>query len=203
MTRLLLLLCLIAAHAAAAAAAPRTLVFFGDSLTAGYGVDPDEAFPALIQKKIDEAGRSWRVVNAGLSGETTAGGLRRLDWVLRQPVDLMVIELGANDGLRGLKPEMTRANLQAIIDRIRARQPQAVVVLAGMKIPTNLGPDYTHAFAAIYPELAATNHVALIPFLLEGVGGQSDLNQGDGLHPTVEGQAKVADTVWKVLLPLL
>jgi acyl-CoA thioesterase-1 len=201
LTRLFPLFCLLALTTGAAE--PRTLVFFGDSLTAGYGVDPDAAFPALIQKKIDDAGRSWRVVNAGLSGETTAGGLRRLDWILRQPVDLIVIELGANDGLRGIKPEVTEANLQAIIDRIRARDPHAGIVLAGMRLPTNLGPEYTAAFAAIFPDLAVRNHVGLIPFLLEGVGGHPDLNQGDGMHPTAKGHEKVAETVWKVLLPLL
>jgi acyl-CoA thioesterase-1 len=201
MLRILFLSCLLVLSAAAAE--PRTLVFFGDSLTAGYGVDPDEAFPARIEKKIEEAGRPWRVVNAGLSGDTTAGGLRRLDWVLRQPVDLIVIELGANDGLRGLPLEVTRTNLQLMIDHIRARDPKAGIVLAGMQIPTNLGPQYTAGFAAIYPELAAQNHTGLIPFLLEGVGGRPELNQGDGMHPTAEGQAKVAETVWKVLLPLL
>jgi acyl-CoA thioesterase-1 len=201
MMRILLLACLFALPAAAAE--PRTLVFFGDSLTAGYGVDPDEAFPALIEKKIEDAGRPWRVVKAGLSGETSAGGLRRLDWILRQPVDLIVIELGANDGLRGIKPEVTRANLQLMIERVRSRYPQAGIVLAGMRVPTNLGPDYTEAFAAIYPALAAQDHVGLIPFLLEGVGGRPELNQGDGIHPTAEGHVKVADNVWKVLQPLL
>jgi len=199
--RLLLLAAVLALPVSAAE--KHTLVFFGDSLTAGYGVDPDEAFPALVQKRIDDAGRPWRVVNAGLSGETTAGGLRRLDWVLRQPVDLIVLELGANDGLRGLKPAMTRANLQRMIDHIRARYPKAIIVLAGMKVPTNLGPDYTTAFAAVYPDVATANHIALIPFLLEGVGGQTELNQGDGMHPTPEGHARVAENVWKVLLPLL
>ena len=201
MMRLFLLACLLALPAAAAE--QRTLVFFGDSLTAGYGVDPDEAFPALIGKKIEEARLPWRVVNAGLSGDTTAGGVRRLEWVLRQPVDLIVLELGANDGLRGVKPDVTRENLQLMIDHIRTRYPKAVIVLAGMRVPTNLGPDYTAAFAALYPDLAAGNHLALIPFLLEGVGGRPELNQGDGMHPTAEGHAKVAETVWKVLLPLL
>jgi acyl-CoA thioesterase-1 len=199
----LLLLPFLALTALAGAAETRTVVFFGDSLTAGLGVDPDEAFPALIQRKIDEAGKPWRVVNAGLSGETTAGGLRRLDWILRQPVDLLVLELGANDGLRGLPPAATRTNLQAIIDHIRAHDPAIRIVLAGMRVPTNLGPDYTQAFAAIYPELAAANKLPLIPFLLEGVGGHPDLNQGDGMHPTPAGHAKVAENVWKVLAPLL
>ncbi|HVU16394.1 MAG TPA: arylesterase [Candidatus Didemnitutus sp.] len=201
MIRVLLLFAVI--FAAGHAAETRTLVFFGDSLTAGLGVDPDEAFPALIQKKIEAAGKSWRVVNAGLSGETTAGGLRRLDWILRQPVDLIVVELGANDGLRGLKPEVTRANLQAIIDRIRTHDPKIRIVLAGMRVPTNLGPEYTASFAAIFPELATANKITLIPFLLEGVGGHPELNQGDGMHPTPAGHAKVADNVWTVLAPLL
>jgi acyl-CoA thioesterase-1 len=199
----LLLLPFLALTALAGAAETRTVVFFGDSLTAGLGVDPDEAFPALIQRKIDEAGKPWRAVNAGLSGETTAGGLRRLNWILRQPVDLLVLELGANDGLRGLPPATTRTNLQAIIDHIRAHDPAIRIVLAGMRVPTNLGPDYTQAFAAIYPELAAANKLPLIPFLLEGVGGHPDLNQGDGMHPTPAGHAKVAENVWKVLAPLL
>ena len=185
------------------AAEPRTLVFFGDSLTAGYGLDPDDAYPALIQRKIDDAGLAWRVVNAGVSGETTAGGLRRLDWTLRQRVDLFVLELGANDGLRGLPLAASRANLQAIIDRVRTRYPDVVVVIAGMQLPSNMGPDYSQPFARMYPELAEKNHVALIPFLLEGVGGIARLNQGDGMHPTAEGHTKVAENVWKVLLPLL
>ncbi|MFI5335242.1 MAG: arylesterase [Opitutales bacterium] len=194
---------LLTAPVAAATEAPRTLVFLGDSLTAGAGVDPAEAYPAVVERKLQEAGRPWRVVNAGLSGETTAGGLRRLDWVLRQPVDLIVIELGGNDGLRGIAPELTRANLQAMIDRVRTVRPQAVIVLAGMQVPPNLGPDYTRAFARIFPELAARNHTGLIPFLLEGVGGVPELNQPDGIHPTAEGHRRVAETVWRVLLPLL
>ena len=185
------------------AADPRTIVFFGDSLTAGYGVDPAEAFPALIQKKLDEAGRPWRVVNAGLSGETTAGGLRRLGWILRQPADIFVLELGGNDGLRGIPLETSRANLEAMIERIRAAYPRVTVVLAGMQIPTNLGPEYTRQFAAMYPDLAKQNHTALISFLLEGVGGVASLNQADGIHPTAEGHRIVAETVWRILQPLL
>lgn len=185
------------------AAESKTLVFFGDSITAGYGVDPDEAYPALIQQKIDESGRSWRVVNAGLSGETTAGGLRRLDWILRQPVDMIVIELGGNDGLRGIAPESSRANLQAMIDRIRTQFPSVVIVLAGMQVPPNLGPDYTRRFAAMYPELVRHNLVTLIPFLLEGVGGVSNLNQADGIHPNAAGHCLVAETVWGVIKDLL
>jgi len=186
-----------------AAEPARTIVFFGDSITAGSGLDPDEAFPALIQKKLDAAGRPWRVVNAGLSGETTAGGLRRLDWILRQPVDIFVIELGGNDGLRGIPPETSRANLQTMIERIRAKHPRVTLVLAGMQMPTNMGPDYTRRFAAMYPDLAEKNRTTLIPFLLEGVGGVASLNQADGIHPTAAGHQIVADTVWRTLQPLL
>jgi acyl-CoA thioesterase-1 len=188
---------------AGAAEKAKTLLFFGDSLTAGYGVDPDEAYPALIQRKLADAGRPWRVVNAGLSGETTAGGLRRLDWILRQRVDVFVIELGGNDGLRGIDPATTRANLIAMIDRVRQRNPDVTIVLAGMQLPTNMGPDYTQAFAAIYPEIARERRVTLIPFLLDRVGGVPALNQPDGIHPTAEGHRIVADTVWQTLEPLL
>jgi acyl-CoA thioesterase-1 len=188
---------------AGAAEKTKTLLFYGDSLTAGYGVDPDEAYPALIQHKLTEAGRPWRVVNAGLSGETTAGGVRRLDWILRQHVDLFVIELGGNDGLRGIDPATTRSNLIAMIDRVRQRYPDVIVVLAGMQVPTNMGPDYTQAFAAIYPEVAKERRVPLIPFLLDRVGGVPSLNQADGIHPTAEGHRIVADTVWLTLEPLL
>ena len=190
---------------AAAAADTKTVLFFGDSLTAGYGLeDPaTEAFPALVQKKIDAVGLPWRVVNAGLSGETSAGGRRRVDWILRQPVDIFVLALGGNDGLRGIPPDATRANLQAIIDRVREKSPATKIVLAGIAAPPNMGADFTRAFAAIFPELAEKNHVVLIPFLLEGVGGRPELNQSDGIHPTAEGHAAVAETVWAVLKPLL
>lgn len=185
------------------AAAPRTIVFFGDSLTAGYGVDPEEAYPALIQQKIDAAGRPWRVVNAGLSGETTSGGLRRLDWILRQPVDIFVLELGGNDGLRGIPPEISRVNLQAMIDRVRSKYPACTVVLAGMQMPPNMGEEYRRAFAAIFPELAEKNGTPLIPFLLEGVGGIPEMNLPDQIHPNPRGHRLVAETVWKTLAPLL
>lgn len=185
------------------AAETRTVIFFGDSLTAGYGVEPEEAYPALIQHKIDEAKLPWRVVNAGLSGETTAGGLRRLDWVLRQPVDLLVLELGGNDGLRGISPAATRSNLQAMVQRVRQRHPKVRVVIAGMQMPVNMGPEYTREFAAIFPEVAHENGAILIPFLLEGVGGVTSLNLPDGIHPTPQGHAIVAETVWRTLKPLL
>lgn len=185
------------------AADKKTLLFFGDSLTAGLGVEADEAFPALIQRKLDAAGRPWRVVNAGLSGETTSGGLRRLDWILRQPVDIFVLELGGNDGLRGIAPEVSKANLEAMIKRIQAKYPHVKVVLAGMQMPANMGADYTKQFASMYPEVAQETGVTLIPFLLEGVGGMPNLNQADGIHPNPDGHKIVAETVWRALQPLL
>jgi acyl-CoA thioesterase I len=183
----------------------RTLLFFGDSLTAGYGLpDPDtQAFPARIQRKIEAEHLPWHVVNAGLSGETSAGGLRRVDWVLRQRVDLFVLELGGNDGLRGTAPAETESNLQGIIDRVRSRYPAARILLAGMRMPSNLGPDYTSAFRALYPALAKKNGIPLIPFLLDGVAGNPDLNQADGIHPTASGAALVADDLWKTIRPML
>ncbi len=182
-----------------------TIVFFGDSLTAGLGLaDPDsQSYPAQIQEKIDAEHLAWHVVNAGLSGETSAGGLRRIDWVLRQRVDVFVLELGANDGLRGTATEATRDNLQSIIDRVRSKYPAARIVLAGMRMPGNLGPDYTEAFRAIYPDLARKNGIALIPFLLDGVAGHPELNQFDGMHPTPAGAAIVADGAWKTIGPIL
>ena len=192
-----------AALALSATAAPKTVLFYGDSITAGYGLDPDQAYPAVIQKKIEAAGLDWRVVNAGLSGETTAGGLRRLDWILRQRVDVFVLALGGNDGLRGVAPSVTRQNLQTLIDRVRARYPDATVVIAGMQMPTSMGPEYTAAFRRIFPELAEANRAPLVPFLLEGVGGIAELNQPDLIHPTAEGQRRVAENVWPVLRPLL
>ncbi len=185
--------------------APRTLVVFGDSLTAGYGLaDPEtQAYPARIQAKIDAGHLPWRVVNAGVSGETSAGGLRRIDWVLNQRLDMLILELGANDGLRGTPPAVTEANLQAIIDHVRSKYPGAILVLAGMRMPPNMGQDYTEAFAAVFPGLARRNRIALVPFLLEGVAERPDLNQADGIHPNPAGAILVADTVWKVIAPLL
>jgi acyl-CoA thioesterase-1 len=189
----------------AASADERTIVFFGDSLAAGYGLpDPDtQSYPALIQGKIDALHLPWHVVNAGLSGETSAGGLRRIDWVLRQKVDVFVLELGANDGLRGTAPGVTQANLQAIIDRVRTQQPGTRIVLAGMMMPPSMGADYAAAFDAVSPALAAKNGLVLIPFLLEGVAEKPDLNQGDNLHPNVQGAEIVANTVWKWISPML
>jgi acyl-CoA thioesterase-1 len=187
------------------APAVRTLVFFGDSLTAGYGLaDPGtQSYPALIQRKIDGEHLPWRVVNAGLSGETSAGGLRRIDWVLLQKVDVFVLELGANDGLRGTSPEATRANLQAIIDRVRSRYPSARIVLEGLRMPANMGPEFSEAFRAVFPGLAEKNSLILIPFLLEGVAGKPELNQPDGMHPAAAGDAIIADYVWRFIRPVL
>jgi acyl-CoA thioesterase I len=190
---------------AADAPGEKTIVFFGDSLTAGYGLaDPDtEAFPAQVQKRIDAEQLPWRTVNAGLSGETSAGGLRRVDWVLNQRPDIFVLELGANDGLRGISPGVTQANLQAIIERVRTRYPETRIVLAGMRMPPNMGADFTEAFDAIFPALARKNGTVLIPFLLAGVATVANLNQGDGIHPTAAGATVVADVVWKVIRPVV
>ena len=202
---LVVLCCLALVPGALRAGDPRTVVFFGDSLTAGYGLDDPatESYPAQVQQKITAAGLPWRVVNAGLSGETTAGGLRRVDWILRQPVDVFVLALGGNDGLRGIEPAVSAASLQGIIDRVRAKYPAARIILAGMQVPPTMGEDYAKAYAAVFPALAEKNHVVLIPFLLADVGGHAGLNQPDGIHPTAEGAAKVADTVWLALRPLL
>ena len=181
----------------------KVILFFGNSLTAAYGLDTEQGFPNRIQIKLDSLGLEYTVINSGLSGETTAGGRNRLDWVLNQEVDIFVLELGANDGLRGIPLTETRNNLQAMIDMVHAKNPKTKIVLAGMQIPPNLGKDYTTAFKNIYPELTKTNEILLIPFLLEGVAGIPELNLEDGIHPTVEGQKIVANTVWKVLQPLV
>ncbi len=181
----------------------KTVVVLGDSLAAGYGLDPSEAFPALLQTNIDAAGWNFTMVNAGVSGDTTAGGLRRMDWLLRRKLDVLVLELGGNDGLRGISVAATRTNLQAIIDRARQKYPQVQIVIAGMQMPPNMGDEYNHAFQQIFPDIANANQAALIPFLLEGVGGHPDLNQPDHIHPTAEGDRIVAANVWKVLAPVL
>lgn len=180
-----------------------TILFLGDSLTAGLGVEPKQAYPALIQAKIREKNLPFEVINAGLSGDTTAGGLARLDWILQKPIDVLVLALGANDGLRGLPLAQTRANLQAIIDRVRAKYPAVKIVIAGMQIPPNMGGEYGAAFRALFADLARQNNAALVPFLLEGVGGQDDLNQADHIHPTAAGHKILAENVWRVLEGLL
>ena len=184
-------------------ASPTSVVFFGDSLTAGYGLSPSEAYPALIQKKIDAQGWNARVVNAGLSGDTSSGALRRLNWVLRQNVDILVIEFGANDGLRGISPDVTKENLLSIIDRSRAKYPRVKIVLVGMQMPPNLGQDYTTRFRLMYPEIAKNKRTELVPFLLDHVAAHEDLNQTDRVHPNARGQEILADNVWKTLAPLL
>ena len=189
--------------AASAPAKERVLVVLGDSLSAGFGVDPNEAWPARIQEKIREAGLPWKLVNAGVSGDTSAGGLRRLDWILRRPVDALLIELGGNDGLRGLPLEATRTNLQSVIERTRAKHPEARIVLAGMRMPENFGEAYTRTFEALYRDLAEKHRVALVPFLLDGVGGRPEFNLPDQIHPNTEGHRRVATNVWNVLRPLL
>jgi acyl-CoA thioesterase-1 len=187
------------------AADTKTIVCFGDSLTAGYGLDDPmtDAYPALLQQKISAAHLPYRVVNAGLSGETSAGGLRRVDWILRQPIDVFVLALGANDGLRGIEPAITRANLQGILDKVRAKAPSAQLVVAGMMMPPSMGEDYAWEFRAVFPAIAEKNHAAFIPFLLENVGSIERLNQADRIHPNPAGHAIVADNVWKILRPLL
>jgi acyl-CoA thioesterase-1 len=181
----------------------KTLLFFGNSLTAGYGLDPSQAFPALIQERIDSLHLPYKVINSGLSGETTAGGKSRIGWVLREKVDVFILELGGNDGLRGIDVESTRQNLQAIIDTVKAKNPETRIVLAGMQIPPNMGTEYTARFRGIFAELAEKNNTGLIPFLLENVGGIPSLNLPDGIHPTAEGHKIVAENVWRVLQPVL
>lgn len=179
------------------------VLFLGDSITAGNGLDLSQAFPALIQEKIDAKGWRFRAVNAGQSGDTSAGALDRLNWLLKNPVAVLVLELGGNDGLRGLPVETTQRNLQTIIDRTKAKYPAARVVIAGMKVPPNMGREYGDKFEAIYADLAKKNKAPLIPFVLEGVGGVPALNFPDGIHPTAKGQEIVAANVWKILEPVL
>ncbi len=182
----------------------KNILFFGNSLTAGYGLDgQDSAFPGVIQQWIDSLELPYRVINGGLSGETTAAGKERIDWLLRERIDIFVLELGANDGLRGIPVDETRKNLQDIIDKVKAKYPDCKMVLTGMMIPPSMGGDYGKAFTAIFPALAKQNDMALVPFLLAGVAGEANLNQGDGIHPTAEGHQILAKHVWEVLEPLL
>lgn len=181
----------------------RIIMFFGNSITAGLGVSTDQAFPAIVQEIIDSLDYSYKVVNSGLSGETSAAGLNRVDWVLRTVPDIFILELGANDGLRGLKLSETKRNLADIIKKVQEKNPEVKIVLAGMEVPPNLGQDYTAEFRNLFKELAAEMDVVLIPFLLEGVGGEEDLNQSDGIHPNEAGHKIVAKTVWEYLQPLL
>jgi acyl-CoA thioesterase I len=179
------------------------IVVLGDSITAGYGLDPAEAYPALLQKKIEAAGLKYEVVNAGVSGDTTSGGLRRIDWALSKGADVLVVALGGNDGLRGIQPKQTAANLLGIIQKAKAKVPHIAVVIAGMQMPANMGRQFVEEFSATFPKIARETKAELVPFLLDGVGGVSELNQPDLIHPTAEGQARVAENVWKVLEQVL
>lgn len=181
----------------------KKIIFFGDSLTAGYGLTLQDAFPYLIQQRIDSLGLPYEVINAGLSGETTAGGANRIDWILRTEPAIFILELGGNDGLRGLSLDQTRTNLEGMIDKVRKRNPEAVILLAGMQMFPNMGPEYINQFKETFPTVASEKKVELIPFLLEGVGGEEDLNQPDGIHPNEAGHKIVAETVWKFLEPHL
>jgi acyl-CoA thioesterase-1 len=182
----------------------KVILFFGDSLTAGYGLDDaTQAFPGVVQAKIDSAKLPYIIVNGGLSGETSAGGKSRIDWLLKQPFDIFVLELGANDGLRGLPVASTEENLQAIIDKVKAKYPQAKLVMLGMQVPTNMGAAYSSNFKNIFPQLATKNNMTLVPFLLQGVGGVRKLNQADGIHPTEEGAKILGANVWAELKGIL
>jgi acyl-CoA thioesterase-1 len=181
----------------------KTILFFGNSLTAAYGIDPEDGFAGLTQARIDSLGLNYRVINGGLSGETTAGGLSRLEWFLEDEPAIFVLELGGNDGLRGILPAESKRNLSGIIDKVRAKYPETKIILAGMQIPPNMGQEYTEEFKSIYPEVAAEKNVTLIPFLLENVGGIPELNLPDGIHPTEEGHKIVFGTIWPYLEKLL
>lgn len=184
--------------------ATKKILFFGDSITAGYGLDDsNDAFPGIIQQRIDSLGLEYTVINSGVSGETTAGGRSRIDWVINQEVAIFVLELGANDGLRGVPLTETKSNLQAIIDAVRKQSPKTQIILAGMELPPNMGQEYTSGFRQLYKDLAEKNDLAFIPFILKDVGGVASLNQSDGIHPTMEGHKIVANTVWETLKPLL
>jgi acyl-CoA thioesterase-1 len=195
------MLVLLVLVAAPASAAERVVVALGDSLTAGLGVAPDEAYPALLEARLRREGHSYRVVNAGVSGDTSAGGRRRVDWVLRSKPEVVIVALGANDGLRGLPVDELRDNLEAIVKRLQAAG--ARVLLVGMRVPPNYGDDYARAFAAVFPAVARRTGAALAPFLLDGVAGEVRMNQADGIHPTAEGQRRIAARLWPYLRPLL
>jgi acyl-CoA thioesterase-1 len=180
-----------------------SIVVLGDSIAAGYGIDPAVAFPVRLQERIEQAGLRFKIINAGVSGDTTAGGLRRLDWILRRPASVLVIELGGNDGLRGLPVEGVRSNLVAMIQKVRSRFPSIPILICGMQMPPSMGTSYTEAFRKVFAEVSEAEHTFLVPFLLEGVGGIAGLNQADQIHPNPEGHRKVAENVWKVLEPIL
>ncbi len=201
MKRLLLLFLLLTTSAIAQE--KKTILIFGDSITAGLGVDPSQAFPAVIQEKIDSLGLNYTVINGGLSGETSAGGLRRINWVLQRKVDIMILELGGNDGLRGIDLSSTKENLQQIINRALANNPDMEILIAGMQVPPNLGIEYTREFQDLYPDLAESNEIPLIPLILDKVGGRDEYMQADQIHPNAAGHRIVANTVWESLYPVL
>ena len=174
----------------------KTILFFGNSLTAAYGIDPEDGFPGLVQSRIDSLGLDYKVINGGLSGETTAGGLSRLDWFLEDEPYIFILELGGNDGLRGIQLSETKNNLLKIIDKVQSKYPETKIILAGMQIPPNMGQEYSKEFSELYPAVAAEKNVTLIPFLLDRVGGVPELNLPDGIHPTEEGHKIVAETIW-------
>jgi acyl-CoA thioesterase-1 len=176
----------------------KTIIFYGDSITAGYGVGTEFAFPHIIEVQLDENGFDAEVINAGLSGETSAGGLTRIDWILNRQFDVFVLELGANDGLRGLPVDETKKNLQAIIDKVRSKYPKTQIILAGMMVPPNMGPEYANAFEGLFVKLAEDNKVELIPFLLKDVAGIEELNQPDGIHPNIEGHQIIAKNLYPI-----
>jgi acyl-CoA thioesterase-1 len=183
--------------------ARKTIVILGDSIASGYGVELSQSFPSLLQERIDEKNLPYEIVNTGVSGDTTASGARRMPWLLRRKIDVLVIELGGNDGLRGITPTETQSNLEKIIDLSREKYPDVQIILAGMQMPQNMGAEYTEKFKKIFPKIAEEKKTGLIPFLLEGVGGKADLNQPDRIHPNPQGHKIVADNVWVVLEPLL
>ena len=183
--------------------ASKQILFLGNSITAGLGLKLKQAYPALIQDKIDSLKLNYSVINAGLSGETTSGGLRRIDWLLQKPVDIFFLALGANDGLRGISVELTEKNLKDIIAKVRKKYPRVKIILAGMQIPPNMGPEYSSQFKKMFIDLALAEKVTLLDFLLEGVGGNPDLNQGDGIHPNIMGHKIIAQNVWRVLKPFI
>ena len=181
----------------------KNILIFGDSVTAGYGVDPEQAFPSILQQKIDSAGLHFKVINGGLSGETSAGGLRRISWVLQRKVDIMILELGGNDGLRGIELQSTKNNLQQIITTAQNKYPDIQIIIAGMQVPPNLGIEYTNEFVNLYIDLAEENNLPLIPLILDAVGGYEEFMQPDKIHPNAEGHLIVAETVWKTLFPII
>lgn len=199
---LALMLPLILGNLKSLQAQTKRILFYGDSITAGYGLDKEQAFPALLQTRADSLGIDWTVINGGLSGETSAGGLRRINWVLQQTIDIFVLELGGNDGLRGMSTEDSYANLSKILDAVKTKYPKAKLVVAGMQMPPNMGERYTKAFSEMYPKLAKSYNAYLIPFILEDVGGIKELNQADGIHPTAQGHKIIANNLWEDLLQI-